>query len=170
MMFFPYLSLFLFFFSANMNRITQNTHTHTQIAVPCHHILSTIFREQIVLGSFLFRIDLFLFLRILYLTLMMIREGNCSSTKNKTKQKNFLVRSPLPNLPWSLVYTSKGIFTTPKTKTKTKKFFFRRIQRRKEQQRNKMIITITARLKKTRNDDDINYLSLRLEIVFSILS
>ena len=88
----------------------------------------------------------------------------------KTKQKNFLVRSPLPNLPWSLVYTSKGIFTTPKTKTKTKKFFFRRIQRRKEQQRNKMIITITARLKKTRNDDDINYVSLRLEIVFSILS
>ena len=90
--------------------------------------------------------------------------------QKKKKQKNFLVRSPLPNLPWSLVYTSKGIFTTPKTKTKTKKFFFRRIQRRKEQQRNKMIITITARLKKTRNDDDINYVSLRLEIVFSILS
>ena len=93
MMFFPYLSLFLFFFSANMNRITQNTHTHTQIAVPCHHILSTIFREQIVLGSFLFRIDLFLFLRILYLTLMMIREGNCSSTKKQNK-KTFLCDPP----------------------------------------------------------------------------
>ncbi len=91
---------------ANESNHKHTTHTHNSCLAT---IFVTIFRERIVWALFLF--DLFLFLRILYLTLlMMIREANLTPPP-------ISVRSPLPP---DLSCTSKGIFTTDTNQKKNK--------------------------------------------------